>query len=122
MKILHISGANGWGGNEQQIIYILPRLNDLGVTNIVCGLKGSILEEECSEHNIKFIPFEERKLKSFKNYAQLSNIQKIEKADVIQLHTSDSLMFFLLANLLFNIKGKLIFSKKRCWGKWKFLE
>ena len=24
MKILHISGAKGWGGNEQQMMYILP--------------------------------------------------------------------------------------------------
>ena len=54
MKILHISGAKGWGGNEQQIIYILPKLNALGVQNIVCGLKNSVLEKECEKNNISF--------------------------------------------------------------------
>ena len=112
MKILHISGAKGWGGNEQQIIYILPKLNALGVQNIVCGLKNSVLEKECEKNNISFIPFRNKKLKSFSNYKQLAKISKVENPDIIQLHTSDSLMFFLLSNFLFKIKGKLVFSKK----------
>lgn len=112
MKILHISGANGWGGNEQQIIYLLPKLNELGIENVVCGLRGSVLENECEKHNLKFIPFKEKKLKKFVNFKQLSELTKTEKPDIIQLHTSDSLMFFLLANLFFGIKGKLVFSKK----------
>ncbi|MVO10966.1 glycosyltransferase [Flavobacterium sp. TP390] len=112
MKILHISGAKGWGGNEQQIIYILPKLNALGVQNIVCGLKNSVLEKECEKNNISFIPFRNKKLKSFSNYKQLAKISKVETQDIIQLHTSDSLMFFLLSNFLFRIKGKLVFSKK----------
>ncbi|MEZ4853427.1 glycosyltransferase family 4 protein [Flavobacterium sp.] len=112
MKILHISGANGWGGNEQQIIYLLPKLNELGIENVVCGLSGSILEKECKKHKINFVPFKGKKLKKFSNFKQLSELTKTEKPDIIQLHTSDSLMFFLLADLFFNIKGKLVFSKK----------
>ena len=101
MKILHISGAKGWGGNEQQIIYILPMLNALGIQNIVCGLKNSVLESECQKNGIIFIPFQNKKLKSFTNYKQLSKISKEENPDIIQLHTSDSLMFFLLIDYSF---------------------
>lgn len=112
MKILHISGANGWGGNEQQIIYILPKLNELGVENTVVGIKGSILEKECTKNNLSFTPFLKRKLNKFSNYKFLAEKVKEEKPDIIQLHTSDSLLFFLIANFFFNINGKLVFSKK----------
>lgn len=112
MKILHISGAKGWGGNEQQIVYILPKLSALGVDNIVCGLKDSILEKECKNKGIPFIPFVKSSLKKFANYKQLSEIVKQEEPDVIQLHTSDSLIFFLVSNFLYKIKGRLVFSKK----------
>lgn len=112
MKILHISGAKGWGGNEQQIIYILPKLNDLGVENIVCGLKNSVLEIECKKNDISFVPLKGKKLKSIVNYRHIAKIAKIEKPDIFQLHTSDSLIFLLIVNLLFKLKGKIIFSKK----------
>ena len=50
MKILHISGAKGWGGNEQQIIYILPEIAKIGIQNIVFGIQDSVLEKECDKH------------------------------------------------------------------------
>ena len=87
-------------------------LNALGIQNIVCGLKNSVLELECQKNAITFIPFQEKKLKSFSNYRHLSKISKEENPDIIQLHTSDSLMFFLLTNFFLKIKGKLVFSKK----------
>jgi len=121
MKILHISGAKGWGGNEQQIIYILPKLNDFGVENIVCGLKNSVLELECKKNNILFIPFKKKKLKSINNCKQLAQITKLEKPDIFQLHTSDSLIFFLMTNFLYRLKGKLVFSKKGVGASGSFL-
>ena len=45
MTILHISGARGWGGNEQQMIYCIPELEKLGCENIVFGFENSKLEK-----------------------------------------------------------------------------
>lgn len=112
MKILHISGAKGWGGNEQQIIYIVPQLNDLDVKNIVFGIHNSVLESECEKAKIPFTGVKTRKLNKFSNYKHLANAIKEHKPDIVHLHTSDSLMFFLISNFLYNFKVKLIFSKK----------
>lgn len=112
MKILHISGAKGWGGNEQQIIYIVPQLNELNVENIVYGINNSVLKEECSKVNIPFFGCNTKKLNKFSNYKHLANIIKIQQPDIVHLHTSDSVMFFLLTNLIYRFKAKLIFSKK----------
>lgn len=53
MKILHISGAKGLGGNEQQMIYLFPELRNQGVENIVFGIKDSVLQRYCNNMNIE---------------------------------------------------------------------
>jgi len=112
MKILHISGAKGWGGNEQQIIYIVPQLNELNVHNIVFGIHNSVLEQECDKVQIPFLGVKTRKLNKFSNYKLLAEAIKEHKPDIVHLHTSDSLMFFLISNLIYKFNIKLIFSKK----------
>lgn len=112
MKILHISGAKGWGGNEQQMIYLFPELQNIGVENIVFGVKDSILQKHCSNMNIKFYEAKGNKLNKFKNYIYLNSIVKQVQPDVIHLHTSDSLTVFAISDFLFHLKTKTIFSKK----------
>lgn len=112
MKVLHISGAKGWGGNEQQMMHILPELEKLGVNNFVLGIKDSILHQQCVERKIKFIEIEDKKLNKRANFIYLKKIVNLEKPDLIHLHTSDSLTFYTLTDLFFGLKTKTIFSKK----------
>ncbi len=112
MKILHVSGARGWGGNEQQIIYILPKLNQLGVENFVFGMQNSVLEKECFNSKIPFVGLNKKKLNLFSNFAAFTNELKTTKPDVIHLHTSDSLTFFYFYSFFNKVKAKIIFSKK----------
>lgn len=112
LKILHVSGARSWGGNEQQLIDLIYELNLKGVENIVLGVQDSPLHEICSEKNILFIPTLSTKLNKFKNYAFLKNQIKEHKPDVVHLHTSDSLTTFVLSDLLYGIQTPTVFSKK----------
>jgi glycosyltransferase involved in cell wall biosynthesis len=112
MKILHISGAKGWGGNEQQIIYILPELQQNGVENVVFGIADSVLQKECSLLNIQFITAKKEKLNKFANYKYLKTIVQQIKPDLIHLHTSDSLTVFTISDIIFGLKTKAVFSKK----------
>lgn len=112
MRVLHVSGAKGWGGNEQQMIDLIPELNNLGVENIVFGVRYSLLQKECNEKKISFIETKNDKLNKFQNYRCLKNIVNEIKPDIIHLHTSDSLTVFVIADLLFRLKTKTVFSKK----------
>lgn len=112
MKILHISGANGWGGNEQQMIDMIPELTKLGVENIVFGVKDSLLQQECKSKDISFVDAKGDKLNKFVNYRYLKALVKVTKPDIIHLHTSDSLTVFTISDLLFRLKIKAVFSKK----------
>lgn len=112
LKILHVSGARSWGGNEQQLIDLIYELNLKGVENIVLGVKNSPLNEICSQKNINFLPALSTKLNKFKNYAFLKNQITEREPDIVHLHTSDSLTTFVLSDLLYGIKTPSVFSKK----------
>lgn len=112
MKILHISGARSWGGNEQQMIDFIPELQKLGVDNSVLGVAGSPLQQQCIEKGIVFIGAKKEKLNKFANYGYLKQLVKELRPDVLHLHTSDSLTVFTIADLLYRLKVKAVFSKK----------
>jgi len=112
MKILHVSGAGSWGGNEQQLVTIVPEMNKLNVKNIVFCVKDSVLHKKCEELNIETIATKNNKLNKFENYRYLKQLVKTVKPDLIHLHTSDSLTVFTISDLLFSLKVKAVFSKK----------
>ena len=112
MKVLHISGAKAWGGNEQQLVYCIPQLNKLGVENYVLGIKDTVLEKQCLSNNISFIPTVDRKLVKFSNFKYFKDLVARIEPDIIHLHTSNSLTFFVLSNLFSKFNAKIVFSKK----------
>lgn len=112
MKVLHISGATSWGGNEQQLINTIPALEQLNVENLVFGVKNTPIHKKSIENSIEFVFTEEKKLNKFSNYKFLKNIVKKEKPDIIHLHTSNALTVYVLSDLLFKLKTPTVFSKK----------
>jgi glycosyltransferase involved in cell wall biosynthesis len=112
MKILHISGAKVWGGNEQQMIYLIPELSKLGIENIVLGIQDSPLETECLRNKISFIQTKNKSLKGLVNFHYLKELVGALKPDIIHLHTSNSLTFYFFSDLIFKLKSKTVFSKK----------
>jgi len=112
MRVLHVSGAKGWGGNEQQMVDLIPELSKLGVGNFVFGIENSLLHNECLNRKISFISSKNDKLNTLLNYRYLKTIVKEIKPDLIHLHTSDSLTVFTISDLLFGLKTKTVFSKK----------
>lgn len=121
MKVLHISGARSWGGNEQQLIDLIPELEKIEVSNIVFGVEGSPLERECRKRNIPFVECKEKKLNKFSNYKFLKQLVKEQSPDAIHLHTSDSLTVYTISDLLYNLKTPTVFSKKGMGGSSSFL-
>ena len=121
MKILHVSGASGWGGNEQQLINLIPELENIDVSNMVFGVAGSRLENECSRIKTEFISVKANKLNKFANYKYLKTIISQHKPDIIHMHTSNSLTVFTISDLLNKLKTKAVFSKKGMGASGSFL-
>lgn len=121
MKILHISGARSWGGNEQQLVYSIQELNKVGVESFIFGVKNFELHQYALKHDIKFISCKDEKLNKIKNYFYLKVVVKKINPDLIHLHTSDSVTVYTVSDLLFNLKTPTVFSKKGISRKVSFL-
>jgi L-malate glycosyltransferase len=121
MRVIHISGARSWGGNEQQLGDIIPSLNDLGVENFVFGVSNTPLHSYCSKNNIAFIPCKALKLNKFANYKYLKSVVKIYKPDILHLHTSDSVTVFTISDILYKLKTRTVSSKKGMGKSMSFL-
>lgn len=112
MKILHITGAKGWGGNEQQLIDSCIELNKLAVENYIFCYKNSLIEKESLNKGIYVINSSDSRTFSLAKGKQLKKIIQNYNIDLIHLHTSDSVTTFVLADMIYDLKCPAIFSKK----------
>lgn len=112
MKVLHITGANGWGGNEQQLLDSCIELNKLNVQNYIYCYKNSTIETKAINEKIDIINSISPKTFSLKKAKQLKNIINSYNIDLIHLHTSDSVTTYVISDILLNLKTPAVFSKK----------
>lgn len=112
MKVLHVSGANSWGGNERQLVDSTYDLERLGVENIVFCFKGSPLEECLANQGISYVSVPKRKSYSFALLKLLKNAVDENDIDLIHIHTSNSVTTCVLADLIYKLKRPIVFSKK----------
>ncbi|GAA3509397.1 glycosyltransferase [Aquimarina addita] len=112
MKVLHISGAKSWGGNEQQLIYLIEQLNRLGVAQSLFCYENTKLCELAGAYEINVITIP--RLKPYnKAYRKLLKKCVIENNfDLLHLHTSDSVTGYVITDILMRLKTKTVFSKK----------
>tara|TARA_B100001741_G_C16535693_1_gene591788 strand:+ start:850 stop:1956 length:1107 start_codon:yes stop_codon:yes gene_type:complete len=112
MKILHLSHAMVWGGNEQQLIDLIPELENLGITNTVFCFKKSAMYQYCLKNNIRHISITKKSTYSINLAFKLNKIVEDNSIDIIHMHTSNSVGTFLLFQIIFNKKIGSVFSKK----------
>ncbi|OIQ29638.1 MAG: hypothetical protein BM564_05355 [Bacteroidetes bacterium MedPE-SWsnd-G2] len=112
MKILHLSGARSWGGNEQQLVDLIFELKNINIDSALFCFEGSELNTYAKAQNLtvcavpKSKVFGSKFLKAFKSY-----IDKLQP-DVIHLHTSNAVTAFVVADLKYKLNIPAVFSKK----------
>lgn len=112
MRVLHLSGAMIWGGNEQQLVNFIHCSNDEKLTNYVYCFKNSPMEKYVIEHKIPYFSIEEGKPFSMKLAKFLSNIVKKNNIDIIHIHTSNFVTVFMISDVFFRLNKPTVFSKK----------
>lgn len=121
LKVLHVSGAKAWGGNEQQLMYLIDELPTFKVHQVMFCFEGTPLCKEAAAHPVKI-----RAVKRVKPYSSayrkaLRKIVKEEKIDLIHLHTSDSVTGFVVTDILKPLNVPTVFAKKGIREKNSFL-
>jgi glycosyltransferase involved in cell wall biosynthesis len=122
LKVLHVNGARGYGGNEQQLIDVANKLSELGVSNgVFCADKSELSKLlENSDDIISFIA-DHRSFKSLENRRYFKKIILEFEPDIIHLHNSNSLSLFIYTNVFSKIHVPVVFSKKGMGSSMSFL-
>lgn len=112
MKVLHVSGARSWGGNEQQLLCLVDELVKYEVDQVLFCYENTPLHQKALEFPVKIKEINKVKPYSFTYTTALANLVKEEKIDLIHLHTSDSLTGFVLTDIFHSLKIPTVFAKK----------
>lgn len=121
-KVLHVNGARGYGGNEQQLLDIANKLVDLGLENaVLCATNSELADRLKAYKEIKtfIVP-----CKDFKNRSNRKFFKKVIEEwnpDLVHLHTSNSLTLYFFTAILLKLKIPVVFSKKGMSSSMSFL-
>ena len=105
MKILHIDTQKGFRGGEQQLIWLVEGLSELGIESAVACKKEEKLYERCLKNNITVLPLSGN---------QIVDIFKIAKTskdfDIMHAHAAKSHTVCAFAKIL--NKKRLVYTRR----------
>ena len=112
MTVLHVSGAQVWGGNEQQLIYLIDELNVQGVKQILFCYKDTPLYDAASKENIEIISSEPFGVYSNQYRKFLSSIVHTHDIDILHLHTSDAITGYVVTDIFKSLKTAALIARR----------
>lgn len=121
MNILHISGSTSWGGNEQQLLYLIEGLGKYNVTQSLFCFQASPLMNKLKYLEIEILAIPKCSPFSRKYRKCLNEFVSTRHIDIIHLHTSNSLTGYVVTNMFYKLPVKIIFSKKAVSSKTSIL-
>jgi len=121
MTVLHISGARSWGGNEQQLMYLMDELPKYGVTQKLFCFQDTPISRETEKCSVEILAVPYCKPHTAKYRRSLTSIIEEHEIDIIHLHTSDSVTGYVLTDLLHSLKTPTLFARKGIRRKTGFL-
>lgn len=122
MKILHVNGARGYGGNEQQLLDIASKLSELKVNNAVfCALNSELSTRLKPYPGIEVFTAVDKKFKNVVNRKEFKRVIAQFKPDLVHLHTSNALTLYFFTAVLSSLDIPVVFSKKGMSSSMSFL-
>jgi len=112
MTVLHISGARSWGGNEQQLMYLMDELPKYGVNQKLFCFQDTPIFKETEKRSVEILamPYCKPHTAGYRKF--LASIIDQHDIDIIHLHTSDSVTGYVLTDLLHSLKTPTLFARK----------
>ncbi|MRI63676.1 glycosyltransferase family 1 protein [Ornithobacterium rhinotracheale] len=110
MKVLHLTEAKTWYGGEIQLADLLHNLKKLDVESAVFCYSHTPIEQHCNENGFKV--YAQKKTNILNLAKSLKKLISENDIEVLHIHTSKFLTLFVIADFLYNLKVKCIYSKK----------
>ena len=121
MKVLHVSGARSWGGNEQQLMYLIDELPKHGVIQKFFCFKNSPLFDKLQDKPVEVLAIDYIKPHSSTYRKVLSKMVRDHDIDIIHLHTSDAVTGYVLTDIFYSLNIPTIYARKSIRRKNSYL-
>jgi glycosyltransferase involved in cell wall biosynthesis len=112
MRVLHISSPKTWRGGEQQLLYLVEELNQIGVWQLVLCPFNSAVHKYCLKNHINHLTY-------FKGFSanpmvafRINHICKREGIDLMHVHDSHAHNFAVLSTVLTKNTVPIIVSRR----------
>lgn len=121
MTVLHVSGATSWGGNEQQLMYLIDQLSALGVDQKFFCYNNSPLSEKLKNKPVEILSTDYIKPHSSLYRKTLREFVTKHNIDIIHLHTSDAVTGYVLTDIFKSLNTPTIYARKSIRRKNSYL-
>lgn len=113
IRVLHLSGShNVWGGNETQLKTLIECSESLPISHHIFCFEESPMHLFCREKGIEYTATPRYKDYSPKLLKLLRDCVTKYQIDVIHIHTSNSVLTYMLSSIFYNLNVACVFSKK----------
>jgi glycosyltransferase involved in cell wall biosynthesis len=110
MKVLHVSGAKGWRGGEQQIAYLVEELHQLGVEQNIALIRGKPLHHFLENKSwTRILPY--KKMSALNVLLAFKLLNASREYDVVHAHDSHAHSAAYIASLL-GMKTPVVVSRR----------
>jgi hypothetical protein len=112
IRSLHINTEKTWRGGEQQVLYLVCSLKDMGSVPIVVCQKKSELAEKLKANGIEYYELSMRGELDILSAMSISDIVRKENIDIVHAHTSHAHSITVIASMFFKKKAKIVVSRR----------
>ena len=112
MKVLHISSPKTWRGGEQQLIYLVEELKELGIDQVVMCPFNSEVHRYCLKHHLNHVTYFKRFSANPMVAYRVNHVCSREKIDLIHVHDSHAHNFAILSAVLTKNKLPIVVSRR----------
>jgi len=113
MNILHVSGATGWRGGEQQLMYLFEELALKNISqHLFCPFSGPLnlkVSEKNTEH---VIAYKKTAALSLNTALKLKRLCKEKNIDIIHVHDAHAHTMAFLSAFLWGNKTPIVVSRR----------
>lgn len=112
IRSLHINTEKTWRGGEQQILYLVSALKDMGTLPIVVCQKGSELVDKIKAIGIRNYELNMRGEFDVMSAKAIADIANKDCVNIVHAHTSHAHSLAAIASIFFKRNQKLIVSRR----------